>query len=155
MEFLNYAAVSIIAFSGLFCGAMLAFVSPEEMKPGRRHFEAMIKTVFIAIPSLMVFFLGRDNLLLSAVFILLCIAFVFYSNKRFIYPLLGIFFYISARDAGLFPIIAGLIFILGLAKGTIFAHEHEGMKKTRILRKILICHAFFLLISLPLFFSDL
>lgn len=147
--------MSLTAFSGLWFGAMLAFISPEEMKPGRKYFELAIKLVFIAIAVLLAVFLGKENILLSAIFVLFCIAFVLYPPKRYIYPLLGIFFYISARDAALFPLTAGLIFVLGLPKGSLFAHEHNGMRKMRIIRKILICHCFFFILALPLFFSNL
>lgn len=155
MDFLNYLLVSIAAFSGLWAGALLAFIAPEEMKAGKKYFNAMIKIVFILIPIVIALFLGKEKLLFSVIFVLLSAMFMIYAPKGYIYPLLGVFFYIAGRDDNLFPIIATTIFILGMPKGSIFAYEHHGMKKARILRKIMIMHSLFFVIALPLFFSDL
>lgn len=151
MEFLNYALASLVAFSGLWAGAILAFISPEEMKPGKRYFRIMAKAVFILIVLAMALFFGTEKAFFSIIFILLSILFVIYAHERYIYPLLGVFFYIASKDPVYFPVIAGMIFILGLPRGSLFAYEHTGMKKYRIMRKILICN-FFFVIALPLFF---
>ena len=155
MDFLNYLLVSIAAFSGLWAGAALAFIAPEEMKAGKRHFNAMIKIIFIFMPIFIALFLGKENVFFSVIFVLLSTLFIIYAPKGYIYPLLGVFFYVASKNVILFPIIAASIFILGMPKGSIFAHEHHGMKKARILRKILIMHLLFFVIALPFYFSNL
>ena len=155
MDFLNYLLVSIAAFSGLWIGAILSFISPEEMKPGKKYFMWMIKILFMVLVLLIAIFLGGEKFLVSLVFILFCTAFIIYVRQKFIYPVLGLLFYFSAKDAVLFPIAASLIFIIGLPKGSIFAFEHKGVKKDRILKKMFFCHALFLIIALPLYFSNL
>lgn len=152
MEFLNYALASLAAFSGLWAGAILAFISPEEMKPGKRYFRIMSKAIFILMVLAMAFFFGMEKVFFSIIFVLLSALFMIFAHEMYIYPLLGVFFYIASKDPVYFPIIAGMIFVLGLPRGSLFAYEHRGMKKHRILRKILICNIFFFVIALPLFF---
>ncbi|MFO8016029.1 MAG: hypothetical protein R6U32_02915 [Candidatus Woesearchaeota archaeon] len=172
IAFVNYLLVCIAAFSGLWAGALLAFISPEEMKAGRKYFELLVRALFVlaSVPSALYF--SRDGYILPSLLVALCILFMFcpwhdgkhiYRRYRFAYLLLGFFFYIpylssaylssggSAISPALFPAAASLIFITGLPEGSLFAYEHEGMKRTRILRKIFICHSAFF-INIPLYF---
>lgn len=155
MNFLNYLLVSLAAFSGLWVGVVLSFISPEEMKPGKRYFKLIVKIVFIIIPILIAVLFGKEKILLSLLLVLVSLAFIMYAPEKYIYPMLGIFLYISSKEAVLFLTIGVAIFILGLPKGSLFAYEHKGMKKNRILRKIIICHIFFFILALPLYFSNL
>lgn len=155
MDFLSYFLVSIASFSGLLAGASLAFISPEEMKPGRKYFLVFIKVIFVVIAATLALFLGAEKLYISIAFVFVCAAFIIRIPQKFIYPMLGVFFYASSKDAALLPLVASLIFLLGLPKGTIFAAEHFGVRKKRILQKIVIVHSMFFIIALPLYFSNL
>lgn len=159
MEFLNYLLVSIAAFSGLWFGAALAFIAPEEMKAGERYFRMMAKALFLIVAVLIALTLKEKPVYIPLTFMVFCIIFGIFCPEKFIrqytFPLIGIFFYVSSKDASLFPIVAALIFLLSLPKGSVFAKEHTGMRKMRILRKILISHVFFFIFALPLYFSNL
>lgn len=144
-----------MSFSGLWFGALLAFISPEEMKPGMKYFEAMINIIFVIVVLLSAYLLRDESLFIPLLLIAMCLFFLFFSQQRYIFPMLGLFFYISSMDSRIFLLTASAIFLLGLPKGSIFAHEHKGMKRARIIRRVFILHCFFFVTALPLYFSNL
>jgi len=154
MEFINYAIVSLASFSGLFVGALLSFISPEEMKPGKKYFEIMIKVLFIILAGSIILFLG-DHMILSIVTIAVSVWFIMKIPKKYIYPVLAVLFYMSSKDITLFPIAASAIFLIGLPKGTLYSCEQKKASKFDIIKNLLIDHLLFLVIALPLYFSNL
>jgi len=152
LSFLTYSLVSAASFSGLFAGAALAFIAPEEMDIGRKHF-SMLRKIFFSILILSFgFFYSRQSIMAALLFVVLGSLFIFLANKKFIYPILGALFYSSNIDIVLFEITAISIFLMGLPMGTLFAEEHKKMKKMMILKKLFLQNAMFFVICLPLYF---
>mgnify|MGYP005669891977 CR=1 FL=1 len=101
------------------------------------------------------FFYGKESMAAALLFVIAGAAFILVANIRFVYPILGVLFYGSNIDPALFQITAVLIFLTGLPVGSLFAAEHKGMRKMRILRKITILNSLFFAFALPLYFLNL
>lgn len=152
MGFLTYLLVSIGAFLGLFAGAALAFIAPEELDIGRKYFRYMRQIFFSIIIFSFGYFYGKQSIMTALLFVTLGLLFVFFANKRFFYPALGVLFYGSNIDALLFQVTSVCIFLIGLPVGTMFAEEHQKMERSEILKKLLWYYCIFFVIALPLYF---
>lgn len=63
---------SLIAGLGIFCGVFLAFISPEELKPGKKYFTLLhhiMLTAIIILIAVSFFTQIRSMLILSLIFI--------------------------------------------------------------------------------------
>lgn len=156
MSFTTYATTAVIAFIGLILGSILAFIAPEELKPGERYFILFSKVIFlVALIYFMLF--NKTNIHLTIIFSVI-FAFIIYFkeiNSVIAYLILGAIFYSSYRDTAMFFAISGLIFIYGLFTGTLFVYKNMGEKRIKIIARLILNHIIFLVAVLPLYFSNL
>ena len=126
--------LSIISFIGLLIGILLAKLSPEELKPGKKYFILLKKIILIAIVISIIYY---SKLSLFGLFIGAFIGYFF--KKEYFY--FGLALVVSLQLTKFNILLASLIFIYSLPYGTLL--------KKNIIKEININLALFLL---PLLF---
>ena len=118
---------SLIAFSGLFAGIVLAYFTKEEQAPGKPYFKLMRNILLTLI--LLFFLLFLDwNVVISAV---LSIA-LFVSVPIFpklahppLYFLLGAVLFLTSSNYPFFLVEAVLVFLYGLPMGSLWISSRK------------------------------
>ncbi|MBS3126276.1 hypothetical protein J4453_02430 [Candidatus Woesearchaeota archaeon] len=118
---------SLIAFSGLFAGIVLAYFTKEEQAPGKPYFKLMRNILLTLI--LLFFLLFLDwNVVISAV---LSIA-LFVSASIFpklahppLYFLLGAVLFLTSSNYAFFLVEAVLVFLYGLPMGSLWISSRK------------------------------
>ena len=149
---ITYLATLIFVFLGVYVGAILAFISPEEMKPGKKYLRAFENTVLIFLILLLLYHYGANLILL----ILLGIAssvFMYFTSEtspinQIAYFLLGIAYYFSTKTIDLFITISALIFLYGLPLGSLYVAGKLKRSKKTLLSDILLNYGAFLVIAM-------
>ncbi|MBU0616002.1 MAG: hypothetical protein KJ601_07990 [Nanoarchaeota archaeon] len=121
----NLFLAVLIAFLGIVAGLIIALMTKEELKPGKKYFLLMRKTLLLAMVVLMVIFL-YDRwiylLITATAFIIVIVAKQFkLSNSAYnllTYLLFGLVLFYASLETELFVIESVLVFIYGL---TIFS----------------------------------
>ena len=117
---------SIFVFLGLFIGLILAFSAKEELKNGKKYFLLAQWFILPIILALLLFYFNNIYVwLLILVFVLLYL-FVFNYCKYFLYWALAVLFFLSTINNKLFIFTSLLIFIYGLAEGSLYYYESSG-----------------------------
>ncbi len=149
---ITYILTTLFAFLGVYVGAILAFISPEELKPGRMYLRACMNTVLIFTVLILLYSYNAH----IAVLILLGVAassFLYYTSdtspvNQIAYFLLGIAFFFAAKNADLFILISSLVFIYGLPLGSLFVLRKAKKSKQTILADLLLNYGFFVIVAL-------
>ena len=152
MEFLFYYASAFLAFLGLPIGAILAFISPEEMPTGKKYFPLVQQASLLAAAVFFVnaFAIGLHWRILVYALAIIC---TFLIRKTHInYIALALLLFFSAPYPEAFLSIAILTFVYGLPSGSLYASA-KRRKRERILLSVTITHIHFLALAflLPLF----
>ena len=178
IPFFSYFLASAVSYLGLACGAALAFIAPEELKQGRHYLLWLKRAMFVAVFVAFIYYSPAKNLLLSILLLVLAALFIRYSDGRVFYIILGLLFYLSSSGSRFFLTIASMIFLFGLPTGTLFADKRflereiekeknikgkgrkeekgkKGKERLAILKSLLLHHALFFAVALPLYFSHL
>ena len=155
MELLSYSLVTLVVYAAIYLGMLLAFNSPEELKPGIKYFVLAEKLVYIAIIALFMYAFDSKNIILSIGLLVLAVFFIKYLNTNYSYIFLAVIFYISSTVDWVFKIEACLMFFFSLLHGTIYVHDHKGMMKRFMIQKIFRQRTIFPIIALLLFFLNL
>ena len=146
MEFIQFLA-PIIAFLGFPIGLFLSFLSPEEMKPGKKYFK-LLQNLLLVFILFFVFDYYAIPLLISIVLTVAVFLGVFYwQNKHksvILYLILAVLIYLSSKDTSLFAIESSLIFIYGIPAGSLLKFK----KKDAI--KIIVKHSIFVVLAILL-----
>ncbi|MBD3312850.1 hypothetical protein GF345_00240 [Candidatus Woesearchaeota archaeon] len=156
MEFLIYFLTAVLAYIGLAGGFALAQISPEEMKPGRKYFDALNYILFSLIMLMLLFFesptIGITVLLAISIYI------KFGRQKatlKIAYGVLGAVLALLTFDKYIFMITASLIFMFGIVSGTLCSIRHSQMSRKQQFLYIMGSNALFFLTALPLYFLEL
>ena len=146
MEFLQVLA-PIIAFLGFPLGLFLSFVSPEEMKPGKKYFE-LIQNLLLVFILFFVFDYYTLPLIISIILTVTVFLVVFYwQNKHksiILYLILAVLLYLSSNNPSLFALESSLIFMYGLPAGSLL----QSKKKDAL--KIVAKHSIFIVLVILL-----
>ncbi len=135
--------VSLLAFIGILLGALLAFFTKEELEPGQKYFEMLIKGILLVL-MVVLLFKSLENYLLTAIAFFLGIVISFLFRKNYFY--FGIALFSSSfYSKDFFTFVAALIFLYGLPFGTLIAFNN--LKKIK--RIYLIIFTNFILFVLP------
>ncbi len=156
VTFLNYLIMSIVAYLGLAGGFILAVLASEELKDGRRYFMAL-KDIMTVLLMLLLLYIQEPAL---GIIVLIGVAVYFrflreVEDIRIIYPLAGAIMGVLSQFSGVVTLAASLIFIMGLASGTICAMENEKRTRKQQISYILLSNISFFVTALPLFFLQL
>ncbi len=149
---LTYILTSIFTFLGVYVGALLAFIAPEELKPGMNYFRAVENTLLVFIVLILLYAYGAHLLVLVLLGISASI-FLYYTKERtpvnqIAYFLLGIAFFFATRSIDLFITISSMIFIYGLPLGSIFVARRIKKSKKTVLTDVLLNFGFFVIVAL-------
>lgn len=152
MQPATYFLAAIVSFSGLIAGAILAFFTKEELKPGKKYFELLQKALLAAIAAVFVYYLGLHLLVRIAIYaaVILLLATSKSINSSVAYALLGAVFYFSSFSKQSFLIISSLIFLYGLPAGSIIATSLIRKRKSEAVKKALITGLWFLAVVVGL-----
>ena len=146
MEFLQVLA-PIIAFLGFPLGLFLSFVSPEEMKPGKKYFE-LIQNLLLVFILFFVFDYYTLPLIISIILTVTVFLGVFYwQNKHksiIIYLILAVLLYLSSKDTSLFALETSLIFMYGIPAGSLLKSRKKDVLK------IVAKHSTFIVLAISL-----
>ncbi len=140
MGYLNYAIVSLISFLGLFVGMVLAFVSPEEMKPGEKYFKIIKGLAFIVMAVIIVYLTWYHNILFFITIIVFLVFYLKFLDSHWFYLALGIYMGLGFRMEKFFIVVACLVFICGLPTGSLFVYKSKSKKKFDIVKDALLKH---------------
>jgi len=146
---LNEIVVAFASFTGLFVGSFIASQTKEELKTGEKYFVLLEKVVIIAIISLLMH-LYAFSIWPRVIIYVLAIVVLFLIRPPSIttYSLLGIALYLSSREATMFYWVASLIFLYGLAAGSLLFIAHKKFRPVTIF----VAHISFLIIAVMLFY---
>ena len=146
MESIQFLA-PIIAFLGFPFGLFLSFVSPEEMKPGKKYFKLFQNLLLIFI-LFFVFDYYTIPLIISIILTVTAFLVVFYwQNKHkslILYLILAVLLYLSSNNPSLFALESSLIFMYGLPAGSLL----QSKKKDAL--KIVAKHSIFIVLVILL-----
>jgi hypothetical protein len=143
----NFLASLFVGF-GVFCGVFLAFIAPEELKPGKKYFIFFRTLLFISLVAVLVFSFYTSSLLV----VLLCLVslldlFLNKISEILRFGFLGLFFYFGTQIGSLSILVFSLIFLYGLPAGSLLANKESGRKWFFVLLRALIPYLVFLLVA--------
>jgi len=150
MQLLNYSLISLISFSGLLVGMLLAFTAKEELEPGKKYFLLLQKLTLLLILIFLLNFFNINLYLRITIYILFICLMTINIKSQVIYPLLAVVFFLSLKDMNLFIINSILIFLYGFPTGSLFAKKLIKKKKLVVFKKILLTYSWFILIAIVL-----
>lgn len=153
MEILNYILATLITFSGLFVGLILAIIAKEELKPGKPYLILLQNLVFSLIIFFLLFF---NNLAIWLAILMALLTFIFLLKSKInpiaTYLFLALIFNAALRSLlKVFVLEAALIFIYGIPTGSLLTYKLKN-KKLKTIKNILIKYGIFILIAILLFF---
>ena len=128
MEVLNVILAAVISLSGLPMGLLLAKITKEELKPGKKYFQWM-QALILIIAVLAVFYsydIGTVTFIGLAVIVS---AIIIKSNPRAIisYFVFFILFVLGFTNANLLIVLFSLVFLYGLSTGALI--RLRGLKR--------------------------
>lgn len=152
MPFISYFLTSIIAFSGIIMGIIIALITDEELKPGKKYFILLQKMILIVMIFSLLFFFELSLPLVIIASLIFAVFIHFYKEKipsKLIFPFLAIIFTLSYGTEKLFLIESSLIFLYGLPTGSLAVY----FKKKSYL--IILENISFIVIAVALFLITL
>ena len=150
MQLLNYSLISLISFSGLLIGMVLAFTAKEELKPGKKYFILMQKIILLLILIFLLNFFTINIYLRIIIYILFILLMIINIKSQIIYLALGVMFFLSSKDINLFIINSILIFLHGFPTGSLFTKKLIKKKKSFVLKNIFLSYFWFVAIPIIL-----
>jgi hypothetical protein len=148
----TYLVTLIFVFLGVYVGALLAFIAPEELKPGKAYFKALANTILVFLLLILLYSYGANLYVLIFLGVAASVFLYFTSEttpvNQIAYFLLGIAFYFSTGTTDLFIISSTLIFIYGMPLGSLYVARNPRRSKSMLLTDILLNFGFFIIIAL-------
>ena len=138
MNFLSYSLTALISFLGLITGMIVMYMAKEEQKPGGKYFILLQKIILLLIVISMLYFLKLDLIIFIIILSIIIISYIKkYKNKEliescYIYPILGLIFYLSSKNKSLIIIESSLIFLYGITTGSLLMKKSANMKNILI-----------------------
>lgn len=141
----------IVVFLGLYVGAALAFIAPEELKKGKKYFLIMQMIFITLIIALFMYYRQIPYFVISSavVFILFLLNLVKKDISVIVYALLGILF-VSAiySTSNAFFTVATAMFLYGIPTGTLYAYNNKKKTKTLIMQDLLLKYFIFIVVAI-------
>ncbi|MBI5397852.1 hypothetical protein HZB03_00155 [Candidatus Woesearchaeota archaeon] len=147
----TYFLALTFSFLGLYVGAALAFIAPEELRGGFYYFQALQAACIVLVAVFMLRAFDVPTMLLIISGIGLAIALYFLQKTpaaQILYYLFGFVFFFSSFDYELFTIIVPLIFLFGVPAGTLFAFRHFNKGPRVVFGDILLNYGVFMVVAL-------
>lgn len=130
----NILFSSIIIYLGIFVGIILIFMAPDEKKHGKKYFIIFQRVLFWIAVSLISFKFILEFSWLQFLFYIIPLIIILMQmiygkfNSYLSYLLFAIILYISAYNRNLFLIEGTLIFLYGMATGSLIGDKKDIRK---------------------------
>jgi|GEM_PF-2338006 len=149
---ITYILTLMFTFLGVYVGAILAFIAPEELKPGKLYFKAFMNTILVFIFMILLYAYGA-NLFILIVLGVVASLFLYFTSEitpinQIAYFFLGVVYYFSTLTMDLFIVISSMIFIYGLPLGSMYVARRLKMSKKTLLTDVLLSFGFYVIIAL-------
>ena len=149
---LTYFLTTLFVFFGVYVGALLAFIAPEELKPGKSYFKAFENTLLVFIVLILLYAYNANLFVLIFLGVVASI-FLYYTTdstpvNQIAYFLLGIVMFFATKTTELFIIISTMIFLYGLPLGSLYVARRLKKSRKTILTDVLLNFGFFVIIAL-------
>ncbi|MBU1204909.1 MAG: hypothetical protein KKE93_03315 [Nanoarchaeota archaeon] len=150
MQLINYSLISLISFSGLLIGMVLAFTAKEELEPGKKYFLLLQKLTLLLILIFLLNFFNINLYLRITIYILFIFLMTINIKSQIIYPALAAVFFLSSKNPELFITNSILIFLYGFPTGSLFAKKLIKKRKSFVLKNIFLNYFWFVIITIIL-----
>jgi len=150
MQLSNYSLISLISFSGLLIGMLLAFTAKEELEPGKKYFLLLQKLTLLLVLIFLLNFFNINLYLRITTYILFILLMAINIKSQIIYPALAVVFFLSLKDINLFITNSILIFLYGFPTGSLFAKKLIKKRKLFVLKNIFLNYFWFVAIAIAL-----
>ncbi len=154
MDFIQYLLILIVCFSGIIFGFILSLVAPEELRPGQKYLNWLLKLlVFLVV---FFFIIQSVNTFFTLAFLFVVVVSATILGKRYlqyIYPLFSIILLIVSRSQTLLVIEASLVFMIGLVMSSLYMVNFENSEnivgsKMKIFFELVLRNVLFLIIGI-------
>lgn len=151
MQLITYFLSVFIIFLGSIIGMIIAIISEEELKQGKKYFILLQKILLFLMIHLLLFFFNINTLLIFIISILFIIALYFLKIENWnfiIYNLLALIIYLTYSDKNYFIYLSTLIFIYGIPLGSLFIEKYKKKRNLFLIKKFLLSYIWFFLLAL-------
>jgi hypothetical protein len=148
---LKYFITLVITFLGLYAGAALAFIAPEELKSGKNYFKAILSGIIVITVTYTLYYFNAPISILIVLGIFLAALLYFLRTAPvgpIAYYLSGFMFFFSSLQEGLLLPISSLIFLFGIPAGTLYAYRHLERGWRVVFGDILLNYGLFLVVAM-------
>ena len=147
-----YIITALVAFLGVYIGALLAFFVPEETKHGQLYFRALQNSIIIGIIAVLMNYykLPVYGIIAMCIFGSLILYLLRKADviNQITYFLMGIALYLPVSTKSVFAVIASLIFLYGLPTGSIYVSHHPNKSKATILGDMTLAYCLFFVVAM-------
>jgi len=149
---ISYIVTTVFAFFGVYVGALLAFIAPEEIRPGKMYFKALMNTLLVFMILILLKAYGANLFVLIFLGISFSVT-LYYTHlispiNQVAYFLLGIAFFFSTKTEELFILISSMIFIYGMPLGSLYVARRMKKSKKTLLADVFLNFSFFMVVAL-------
>ena len=149
---ITYILTTVLAFSGVYVGALLALMAKEELKPGRAYLKAFENTLLVFIFLILLYSYDANIIVIILLGIVASVFLYLTTNKtpvnQIAYFLLGIALYFSTKSTDLFIMTATMIFLYGLPIGSIYVSRRLKKSKKTIFTDLILHFGLFVIVAL-------
>mgnify|MGYP001246428768 CR=1 FL=1 len=149
MTFLTYLLATVVAFSGVIAGSMLALNTKEEMPTAKKYFPLLQKVLFIAVIAAL---LNHFKLaIIVKVIVYLLVLFIILRKKQYnFYPFIAVIFFLLGQSQQSLFTISILMFLFGFPTGSLFVIYNKKMKWFETVKRVTLKYGIFLVIAIAL-----
>jgi len=151
-QWITYLITLIFTFFGVYAGVFLAFISPEELKAGKRYFKGMMHTVTAVAFTVLTYFYTNSMMIAVLLGLVILVTLYFLPHEgiidQIVYYMLGVMFFFSAKYPELFMSTSALIFLYGLPLGSNYVEENPKQSKTTQMSNVFLKYGAFVVIGL-------
>lgn len=156
MELINYLLMLLITFSGLFVGMILAYIAPEEMKPGEKHHKFIQTILFSAFLGVYAYHALSSWIFGVIVFIVLGILLTYKKiSSRAAYLFFGIVIAFSTEIKQILILESIVVFFYGFVTGTLFMKNKINKPKLEVLSRLILNYGFYFILPIAIYLINL
>ncbi len=153
MEITTYILTSLIITLGLFMGLILAIISPEELKPGKKYFKLSKHITFYLIIFFSLIFLYKNKVHMMITLVILVFYFLEFKLKhQTTYLLLSVLFFLSTVGKYSFLIISSLLLIYTITISINLRIKHITKNNWKMVKLLITNYIWFFIGTIIIYF---
>ena len=125
MEALAFFLSLAVCFLGLVTGSIVANMAREEIKGGMRYFMLLMRVLIILIFAASAYQFRANYFILIGLLLFVIVSLLLSPVDQRTYMMLGLVFFLSQFSQELFILDSALIFLYGMAAGSILAGQNK------------------------------